>query len=348
LANAEGRDTGAGAAGAVIVDAPTITLTEGAQIASGTLGPGQGGTVTVRATEAVMVEGAASGIFSSASSSGNAGQVLLSTPILHLQQGAVIDSSTATEGQGGDIAVHAQHLELSDGGTIATRSAGTGNAGNIVLQAGEVFRSRHGAVTTEAEQADGGNIQLTAGSQVALRDSQITATVKSGVGQGGNITIDPQFVVLQRSQVRADAFGGPGGNVRLVAEVFLADPASQVSASSALNLPGTVAIEAAVTNPSAIVAPLPPDFARAPELLRDRCAARLRAGTVSSLVVRGRASLPASYDGPLPSRLYEPQRQPGTPTGAGHVLHETAVTPQDSPRAAHALAPLVLELSCAR
>jgi hypothetical protein len=39
----------------------------------------------------------------------------------------------------------------------------------------------------------------------------MTATVKSGVGRGGNITIDPQFVILERSQIRADAFGGLEG-----------------------------------------------------------------------------------------------------------------------------------------
>ena len=58
---------------------------------------------------------------------------------------------------------------------------------------------------------------------------------------GGNITIDPQFVLLQNSQIIANAFEGTGGNIRIVAQqVFLADPASQVSASSALGINGQV------------------------------------------------------------------------------------------------------------
>ena len=72
----------------------------------------------------------------------------------------------------------------------------------------------------------------------------MTATVRTGVGKGGNITIDPQFVVMQGSQVRADALGGPGGNIHIVAAVFLADPASQVSASSVLDRQGVVNIQA--------------------------------------------------------------------------------------------------------
>ena len=54
--------------------------------------------------------------------------------------------------------IQAQQIDLSKGGTILTRSSGKGDAGDIVIQAGQSFRSRNGAVTTEAEQADGGNI----------------------------------------------------------------------------------------------------------------------------------------------------------------------------------------------
>jgi large exoprotein involved in heme utilization and adhesion len=174
-----------------------------------------------------------------------------------------------------------------------------------VLQANEVFWSRRGAVTTAADQADGGNIELTSGSRVELRDSQVTATVKTGVGKGGNIAIDPQFVILQGSQVRADAFGGPGGNVRIVAEVFLADPASQVSASSALGINGVVNIQAPVTNISGAVAPLPQEFASAAELLRDRCAGRLREGRVSRLVLGGRDGVPSEPGSLLLSPLIQ-------------------------------------------
>jgi filamentous hemagglutinin family protein len=349
VASAEGREADAGNAGSLVVEAPRVTLMAGARISSETRGPGQGGTITIKATDAVTVEGSASGIFARALSTGNAGQVLLSTPTLQVKEGAVIDSSTAADGQGGNIAVQARRIALSDGGTISTRSSGQGSAGNIVLQADEIFQSRHGAVSTEAEQADGGNIQLTAGSRVELRDSQLTATVKGGEGKGGNIAIDPQFIILQRSQVRADAFGGPGGNVRLEADVFLADPDSQVSASSTLGINGEVDIRAPVTNLSGVVAPLSPDFARATALLQDRCAARLREGTVSSFVVRGRPSLPATYDGPLPSRLYTPQRPRTTPAGADQSPVEPPATRvQGTLASALPIPPLVLALSCAR
>jgi hypothetical protein len=56
---------------------------------------------------------------------------------------------------------------------------------------------------------------------VAPRLPRHVRLAPGGAGQWGNITIAPRCVILDRSQIRADAFGGPGGNVRIAAEVFL-------------------------------------------------------------------------------------------------------------------------------
>jgi large exoprotein involved in heme utilization and adhesion len=347
----------------------------------GTAGLGRGGNLTIQATHSISIAGSdrqgfLSGLFSSAQiGSGQAGNLSVSTPLLTLSDGGLIvadtlstssgnagnievragrltlsgggqiSSSTSSSGRGGDVTVATDHIELSSGGAISARSFGLGNAGNIVIQADQIFQSRNGAVTTEAEQADGGNIQLTAGSQVELRDSQITATVKTGVGKGGNILIDPQFVILQRGQVRADAFGGPGGNVRIVAGVFLADPASKVSASSELGINGVVNIQAPVTSLSGAVAPLPQEFAAAAELLRDRCAGRLREGRVSRLVLGGRDGVPSEPGSLLLSPLMQTDpREHGEQTGL------PARTGQGQEHAWHAQAGTLagLEAECAR
>jgi large exoprotein involved in heme utilization and adhesion len=165
-------------------------------------------------------------------------------------------------------------------------------------------------VTTAANEATGGNIQVTAASMVRLQDSQITATVGGGTGDGGNVTIDPAFIVLQGSQITANAVAGNGGRISLTAsKAFLADPSSQVTASSTLGINGEVDIQSPVTNISSTLVPLPQAFARATELLSTRCAERLRVGTVSSLVVRGRSGVPARPGGvlPLPLSLARPE-----------------------------------------
>ena len=118
---------------------------------------------------------------------------------------------------------------------------------------------------------------------VRLQDSQITTAVRSGEGRGGDITIDPHFVILENSQIRANAFGGPGGNIQITAEVFLADPASRVDASSELGIDGTVDIRAPVTDVSGTVAALPQTFGRELKLLRGLCAQRLQGGDAAVL-----------------------------------------------------------------
>jgi hypothetical protein len=177
--------------------------------------------------------------------------------------------------------------------------------------------SQGSTVTTEAGQGQGGEIQLRAQNLVYLQQSQITTTVAGGDERAGNITIDPEFIVLQKSQVKANAADGPGGNITMRAQVFLADPASAVTASSERNIDGEISIQAPVTNLSNIVAPLSPSYTSATELLRDQCAARWREGMVSSLVMREREGIPATPEGLLPGRRYEAEADSGRPTTGG-------------------------------
>jgi hypothetical protein len=158
-------------------------------------------------------------------------------------------------------------------------------------------------VTTAADRAGGGTIALTAGRLVQLIDSELSTSVRDGGSDAGSLTFEAPFIISQGSQIIANAFGGGGGNIGIRGEVFLADPASQVSASSTLGLQGTVVIRAPVTSLSGAVAPLPQAFVSAAALLPARCAARLSGGRYSSLVVGGRDGLPLDPGSVLPSPL---------------------------------------------
>ena len=138
---------------------------------------------------------------------------------------------------------------------------------------------------------DGGNIQIAADDIVHLVDSRITTSVGTGLGDGGNITIDPVFVILQNSQIIASAVGGSGGNISIVSQFFLQDTASVVNASSQLGISGTVAISAPQVDLSSSLTVLPSAFFDASALLRESCAAR--AGRSNSFVPAGRGGLAA-------------------------------------------------------
>src|SRR5206468_751538 len=206
------------------------------------------------------------------------------------------------------VTVRTPQMTLTNHATVSATSSGSGNAGNIALVLGESLQLQNSAITTSATTADGGNISITTtGSQLYLLNGKITTSVQSGLGQGGNIIIGSnghpvEFVILNGSEIRADAFGGPGGNIDIFAGTFLTT-SSILSASSALGVPGTIGIQAGVTDVSSSVSQLPESVLQASTLLRAACATRLAGGQSSSLVVSGREGLPAEPGGVLPSPL---------------------------------------------
>lgn len=291
-----------GDAGTITVTARSVTLTAGAQIDSSTRGDGHSGTVAVTAADAVAISGDESGLF----------------------------TSTTGRGPGGDIILQAHQVQLTERAIISAKSSGDSDAkaGNVTITALDTLQmQRHSAVTAEASQAKGGNIRVTASSIVRLQDSQITATVGGGAGDGGNVTIDPDFIVVQGSQITANAFAGTGGRISLTAsKAFLADPSSVVTASSTLGINGEVNLQAPVTNISGILVPLPQAVARATELLSTRCAERLREGTVSTLVVRGRDGMPARPRGVLPMPLSLASPEAAEAVGTAGPLEDTVAS----------------------
>src|SRR5436305_2042486 len=81
-------------------------------------------------------------------------------------------------------------------------------------------------------QGDGGTIDMTVAQSVRLIGrSEVTAEAQ---GTGGNITIDPVTVVLDASQVTANAVNGNGGNILIRTSAFVpsSDPRTRVTASS--------------------------------------------------------------------------------------------------------------------
>jgi hypothetical protein len=139
---------------------------------------------------------------------------------------------------------------------------------------------------------------------VKLDGATITASVNGGAETtGGNIDIDPRYVILKDGRIVANAYEGTGGNIVIKAETFLADPQSIVDASSSLGISGTVDIQANVTNVNGLLSPLSTEFTSASELLREPCMARVKGGKYSSFIIGGRDGLPVEPGSPLPSQM---------------------------------------------
>jgi filamentous hemagglutinin family protein len=324
-------------AGDVAVHAKSLTMADGAVIQAGTIiTTAAGGNVTVDA-DSVDISGGShissqaadsdagqitikSNTFSVDNSSiaantlgqGRAGDVVLNAGTLSLSNGANINTSTNSSGRAGDITIKAGSLTLTDRAEIASASTGseaTGNAGDISINSKEVpgntFEMWHSTVSTSAALADGGNIGIYATNMVRLTDSIITSSVGNETKSdtlGGNVTIDPQFVVLQNSQIRANAFAGTGGAIDIIAtSAFIADPSSIVNASSTLGVSGTVNIQSPLQNVGSELTALSQELSSVGALLAQQCAARAADGKFSTFVIAAREGLPAEPGGFLAS-----------------------------------------------
>jgi large exoprotein involved in heme utilization and adhesion len=287
-----------------------MALTDGAKITVETSGSGNAGDATLNVSSFTLESGAR--IDSSTSGAGRGGTITFNAPTGTLTiDGAGMFSDATASGPGGDINVAAGQVSLNTA-TVSATSTGTAaaTAGNINMVFGSALEMVNSNITTNALLADGGNIAISAsGSLLHLSNSGITTSVQSGTGSGGNITLGSEanpltHIVLDGSQVRADAFGGPGGNINVFADIFLTQN-SVLSASSALAAPGTIAVQAQVTDVSGTLAQLPESIVEAAALLRASCTARLAEGKASSLVVAGREGVPPAPDGWLWSPLVD-------------------------------------------
>ena len=104
----------------------------------------------------------------------------------------------------------------------------------------------------------GDNVTIEARENVNLLDSKNTADVAQGDGQGGNVAIDPIFVVLNGSAITARAAEGRGGVIDIDTQHFFRSAESVVDASG--GTPGVVTISSPELDLSGELTTLPASF----------------------------------------------------------------------------------------
>ncbi|MEK8015216.1 MAG: filamentous hemagglutinin N-terminal domain-containing protein [Candidatus Parabeggiatoa sp.] len=234
---------------------------------------GQGGTIDITTpTLSVTEEGT---IQAGSQRWGNAGNILLNVGSLKVSQNGLITAETLGDGLGGSVDIQANHVHLAENGAIKANSQAKGFAGNIKLTLTDKLTMNKGLLQTAAESADGGNIAITAQNYLYLVDSDISTSVGSGLGGGGNITMDQEFVVQDESPIIAEAHGGPGGNINIattgIYKFSETSVKNRISASSQYGVDGIVEINSPVHNAMEDIALLGSDFLDVSGLLNTPC-----------------------------------------------------------------------------
>lgn len=287
FARAAGGDT-SGAAGDMLIEAGTLTLQDGGRISSSTSGSGRGGSVTIQASKLLTITGR--------------------DPVDSSSSRVAVSSSG--EGQAGNISIYAGALQLLEGAEITASATNIGGGGSLSLNVAQTLLIEQSEVRTDALQADGGDVDITANA-IQLRDGGITTAVGRGDGRGGNITINASLGLLERSEIQADAFGGPGGNITIQTDGFITDASSVVSASSQQSVDGAVTIQGLADLAGSLTA-IDPSFASTASLMSNRCASRLQGSRISRFTLASRDRVPTSPGGILPS----PHSETATRVGA--------------------------------
>jgi filamentous hemagglutinin family protein len=330
-----------GRGGDIVVNSGTVSLRNGASINSQSgsqefpFSTGRAGDIIMNVTSLTLANQSeiTSSSLGTVADAGDAGNVTI-TSLGAFTSNASTIATSAESARGGNIDVTGQSVALSNGTIISASSRspllpdGEGNAGNITVRSGSTFVMQNSAMTTEATQASGGQITIITPEMVRVVNGRVSTSVAGSANDtaGGNIFIDPQFVVLQNSQVIAQANAGSGGAINVIAGVFIADPNTLVSASSQQGPQGTVNIQSPVQNVGGELAALSDEFSSAAALLAQQCAARAADGKFSTFVVAAREGVPVEPGGFLASPLLTAELLGSRHSGRDSYRPNAAVT----------------------
>jgi large exoprotein involved in heme utilization and adhesion len=330
---------GGGLGGTVDLTAKTVKLGYGGVITAGAFGSGPGGNIQVTAETLKIDgrnydtgDEGAGGIQALTSSGGDpapGGKIQIKAGSLEIVNGGSIFTSSFGLGQGGDINVSAGSIRLDNAGNIRATGEMTGPAGTITVETtGPISLTKHSSFATSAPGSSGGNMRVRGGSEINLDNSEFSAqagldggnitvtaadliyllqskitgqadSTGTGFGNGGNLTFDSGFLVMNEGALISKSSFGNGGNITILSDFFFPS-SSIIDASAPFGLPGTVSVSAPEVDLSGVLTVLPANFIDASVLLRPDCGIRL-GGNISSFLVMPRGGLPIAPGGFVPS-----------------------------------------------
>ena len=225
------RSNNTGNAGDIVLEAKELKIENGALISTITAGSGKGGDIKIMVSGPVILSGKANnGVSSSLAAiafginenAGKGGTIELTTGQLFLDNSAEITSESI--------------------GYEESNSLGQAEAGDVLINVRDKLVMQNSFIKTSADKAEGGNIHITSPGYLSLTQSAILTNVFAEKGNGGNITLNPEFVILNDSVIFAEAYEGKGGNIDITTTGIYEFSENIISASSQLGIDGIIAI----------------------------------------------------------------------------------------------------------
>ncbi|MBW4511095.1 MAG: filamentous hemagglutinin N-terminal domain-containing protein [Scytonematopsis contorta HA4267-MV1] len=325
-------------AGDLNISTKNFRAFDGAIISTASYSGGNGGDLKINA-ESVDISGV-DPVFNGATdlrvgsfSGGNGGNLTINTQTLMVRDGARLNGTTVGQGSAGSITINAEQqvdikggnitssaifpdfraiingfasdptgkagavtintnrLTIRENGKVSVANSGPTNAGKLDINAGSILLDSQGLLSASTRAGEGGNIFLKADNLVMRGGSAITTTA-GGTGNGGNITMKTgAFAQIEASKITANAGKGRGGNIIINTEGFFQSPDSIISASSELGINGVVQISTLNANNENSLQQQPSNFANTDTIVSSSCLAQ-RNSQNGKFVVSGNGGLP--------------------------------------------------------
>ncbi|MFN6481929.1 MULTISPECIES: S-layer family protein [unclassified Nostoc] len=197
-----------GNGGSINIKTGSLSLTQGSELNTKTLGQGNGGSININARNAISLDG------------------FIDTTLSDGEQGRIYTRITSTvnpegTGKAGDIQIKTGFLQATNGAFISSSTLGKGDGGNITIDANNIAFDSDSSIDSKVFTdgvGKGGNIWVNTRTLSLLGGSQISTRV-SGKGDAGNIFINAHdtikldgIVGYSIAGIQSDVITGGVGN----------------------------------------------------------------------------------------------------------------------------------------
>jgi filamentous hemagglutinin family protein len=196
-----------GKGGNIEINTQNVSVTNGAQLTSSTLGQGDAGNIKITAAGNISFDGGQGGLRSRAAST--------------VEQGAV--------GKGGNIEIATRNLYVTNGAGLSASTYGQGDAGsikitdtdNVAIDGKEdVFFSALFSQSQPGSEGKGGEIIINS-RNISLTNGGSLIVNNIGINDAGNIVLNSNTIKLNKGVIGASSSNLTGGNIKITAKEYL-------------------------------------------------------------------------------------------------------------------------------
>ncbi len=190
-----------------------------------------------------------------------------------------VDAGTVATGDAGNILIRGGTMVLSEGSVISSEASAAGAAGSIDIKLGGFLEIRGSSsegsgVTTNAAQSQGGDISISTTGRLNMFIGIVRASAGAD-GNGGDVKIIADSLLMQRSAILARAQNGNGGKLDFDLtgkdKLYISGSFSQLNADSDTGNAGEITINAPDANLNSALQEQETNFVAAPQLAADAC-----------------------------------------------------------------------------